>query len=66
VPPKRRFLQEPHGVTTQKTPFFKLVFFYTSLLPELLISIPFGFRVLLTEVFLSFLQFLLRMPSIFP
>jgi hypothetical protein len=21
-PPKRRFLQEPHGVTTQKTPFF--------------------------------------------
>jgi hypothetical protein len=25
VPPKRRFLQEPHGVTTQKTPFFKLI-----------------------------------------
>jgi hypothetical protein len=24
VPPKRRFLQEPHGVTTQKTPFFKV------------------------------------------
>jgi hypothetical protein len=23
VPPKRRFLQEPHGVTTQKTPFFR-------------------------------------------
>jgi hypothetical protein len=22
VPPKRRFLQEPHGVTCQKTPFF--------------------------------------------
>jgi hypothetical protein len=22
VPPKRRFLQEPHGVTYQKTPFF--------------------------------------------
>jgi hypothetical protein len=21
-PPKRRFLQEPHGVTSQKTPFF--------------------------------------------
>jgi hypothetical protein len=21
-PPKRRFLQEPHGVTIQKTPFF--------------------------------------------
>jgi hypothetical protein len=21
VPPKRRFLQEPHGVTSQKTPF---------------------------------------------
>jgi hypothetical protein len=25
VPPKRRFLQEPHGVTTQKTPFFTLI-----------------------------------------
>jgi hypothetical protein len=24
VPLKRRFLQEPHGVTSQKTPFFKL------------------------------------------
>jgi hypothetical protein len=22
VAPKRRFLQEPHGVTPQKTPFF--------------------------------------------
>jgi hypothetical protein len=22
VPPKRRFLQEPHGVTSEKTPFF--------------------------------------------
>jgi hypothetical protein len=22
VPPKRRFLQEPHGVTSQKTPLF--------------------------------------------
>jgi hypothetical protein len=22
VPLKRRFLQEPHGVTSQKTPFF--------------------------------------------
>jgi hypothetical protein len=22
VPPKRRFLQEPRGVTSQKTPFF--------------------------------------------
>jgi hypothetical protein len=22
VPPKNRFLQEPHGVTSQKTPFF--------------------------------------------
>jgi hypothetical protein len=24
VPPKRRFLQEPHGVASQKTPFFNL------------------------------------------
>jgi hypothetical protein len=22
IPPNRRFLQEPHGVTSQKTPFF--------------------------------------------
>jgi hypothetical protein len=27
VPPKRRFLQGPHGVTTQKTPFFFLLCF---------------------------------------
>jgi hypothetical protein len=26
VPPKRRFLQEPHGVTTQKTPFFEILY----------------------------------------
>jgi hypothetical protein len=26
VPPKRRFLQEPHGVTTQKTLFFRTLF----------------------------------------
>jgi hypothetical protein len=25
VPPKRRFLQEPQGVTSQKTPFFKAI-----------------------------------------
>jgi hypothetical protein len=25
IPPKRRFLQEPHGVTSQKTLFFKEV-----------------------------------------
>jgi hypothetical protein len=25
VPPKRRLLQEPHGVTTQKTPFFMIL-----------------------------------------
>jgi hypothetical protein len=24
MPPKRRFLQEPHGVTSQKTPFFDI------------------------------------------
>jgi hypothetical protein len=24
VPPKRRFLQEPHGVTTQKTPLLRI------------------------------------------
>jgi hypothetical protein len=26
IPPKRWFLQEPHGVTTQKTPFFMDLF----------------------------------------
>jgi hypothetical protein len=26
VPPKRRFLQEPHGVTSQKAPFFMRTF----------------------------------------
>jgi hypothetical protein len=26
MPPKRRFLQEPHDVTSQKTPFFKQIF----------------------------------------
>jgi hypothetical protein len=25
-PPKRRFLQDPHGITSQKTPFFRLIF----------------------------------------
>jgi hypothetical protein len=25
APPTRRFLQEPHGVTSQNTPFFKLI-----------------------------------------
>jgi hypothetical protein len=29
VPPKRRFLQEPHGVTTQKTPFFNFFIGYS-------------------------------------
>jgi hypothetical protein len=28
VPPKRRFLQEPHDVTTQKTQFFSLLLFF--------------------------------------
>jgi hypothetical protein len=27
VPPKRLFLQEPHGVTSQKTPFFTFLHF---------------------------------------
>jgi hypothetical protein len=30
VPPKRRFLQEPHGLTTQKTPFFIVTAMKTS------------------------------------
>jgi hypothetical protein len=29
VPPKRRSLQEPHGVTSQKTPYFKTERTYT-------------------------------------
>jgi hypothetical protein len=38
VPPKRRFLQEPHGVTTQKTPFFIVTAVKTSNLPKILIT----------------------------
>jgi hypothetical protein len=34
VPPKRRFLQEPHGVTTQKTPFFIVTAVKTSNLTD--------------------------------
>jgi uncharacterized repeat protein (TIGR01451 family) len=30
VPPKRRFLQEPHGVTSQKTAFFIITAVNTS------------------------------------
>jgi hypothetical protein len=30
VPSKRRFLQEPHGVTSQKIPFFKVIAVETS------------------------------------
>jgi hypothetical protein len=32
VPPKHPFLQEPHGVTSQKTPFFKVTTVKTSVL----------------------------------
>jgi hypothetical protein len=28
--PKRRFLQKPHGVTSQKTPFFEVFAIFTS------------------------------------
>jgi hypothetical protein len=34
VPPKRRFLQESHGVTTQKTPFFIVTAVKTSNLTQ--------------------------------
>jgi hypothetical protein len=34
VPPKRRFLQEPHGVTSQKTPFFIVTAMKTSNLTQ--------------------------------
>jgi hypothetical protein len=30
VPPKHRLLQEPHGVTSQKTPFFMVIAVKTS------------------------------------
>jgi hypothetical protein len=29
IPPKRRFLQEPHGVTSKKTQFFMYLFLFT-------------------------------------
>jgi hypothetical protein len=35
VSPKRRFLQEPHGVTTQKTPFFIVTDVKTSNLTQM-------------------------------
>jgi hypothetical protein len=35
VPPKRRFSQEPHGVTTQKTPFFIVTAVKTSNLTKI-------------------------------
>jgi hypothetical protein len=35
VPPKRQFLQEPHGVTSQKTPFFIVTAMKTSILTRL-------------------------------
>jgi hypothetical protein len=44
-PPKRRFLQEPHGVTTQKTPFF--VFFIVCILVR---AVSFECGVLLSDV----------------
>jgi hypothetical protein len=34
VPPKRRFIQEPHGVTTQTTPFFTTTIFWRRLTPD--------------------------------
>jgi hypothetical protein len=36
VPPKRRFLQQTHGVTTQKTPFFISCTVFVSLWADLL------------------------------
>jgi hypothetical protein len=36
VPPKHRFLQEPHGVTSQKTPFFIVTTVKTSNLTTIL------------------------------
>jgi hypothetical protein len=35
VPPKRRFLQEPQGVTSQKTPFFNIPIVITFPVPLL-------------------------------
>jgi hypothetical protein len=40
IPPKRRFLQEPHGVTTQKTPFFIVTAVKTSSLTYKQFSSP--------------------------
>jgi hypothetical protein len=34
IPPKRRFLQDPHGVTSQKTAFFIVTAVKTSNLPS--------------------------------
>jgi hypothetical protein len=42
VPPKRRLLQEPHGVTSQKTAFFRLSSSFSAFL---------AFRTLLNALF---------------
>jgi hypothetical protein len=46
VPPKHRFLQEPHGVTTQKTPFFIVTAVKTSNLTCILVAgaVPMSIR----------------------
>jgi hypothetical protein len=36
IDPKRRFLQEPHGVTSQKTPFFIVTAVKTSNLTQII------------------------------
>jgi hypothetical protein len=36
VPPKRRFLQQPHGLTSQKTPLFLVTAVKTSNLTEVM------------------------------
>jgi hypothetical protein len=33
-PPKRRFLQEPHGVTSQQTPFFMVLYILIVYVPD--------------------------------
>jgi hypothetical protein len=50
VPPKRRFLQEPHGVTTQKTPFFIVTAVKTSNLTKLLCTWVGGKRNIMSHV----------------
>jgi hypothetical protein len=50
TPPKRRFLQEPHGITFQKTPFFIVTAVKTSNLTYDHIDAESGIKVMIITI----------------